>query len=70
MVKEKEWSHAGPLKATACSICSPLQPGGPEPLLIDNNADFDFGFEIRVEEAEEERKQEETEEEGEVPGTS
>lgn len=37
MVKEREWSYIGPLKATACNICSPLQPGGLEPLLSDKS---------------------------------
>lgn len=37
MVKERQWSYIDPLKAPACSICSPLQPGGPEPLLSKND---------------------------------
>lgn len=33
MVKGREWSYMDTLKATACNICSPLQPGGQEPPL-------------------------------------
>ncbi|KAG7218508.1 hypothetical protein INR49_020355 [Caranx melampygus] len=33
MVKEREWSYLDPLKTSTCSICSPVQPGGPEPLI-------------------------------------
>ncbi|XP_044071310.1 protein FAM161A-like isoform X2 [Siniperca chuatsi] len=39
MVKERQWSNTDPLKATTCNIYSPLQPGGPEPLLS-NKTDY------------------------------
>ncbi len=39
MVKEREWSYVDSLKATTCNICSPLQPGGPEPLHA-NKSDY------------------------------
>ncbi|XP_067466813.1 protein FAM161A-like [Thunnus thynnus] len=39
MVKEREWSYIDPLKATACNLCSPVQPGDQEPLLT-NKSDY------------------------------
>ncbi|XP_039639071.1 protein FAM161A-like [Perca fluviatilis] len=39
MVRGREWSYPDPLKATACNLYSPLQPGGPEPLLS-NKSDY------------------------------